>query len=175
MLENLNSIFTRIQAIQNKMKAFSQFGANAKPSKFGEMLQKNIQEQSKSIDDIITEKAKKFGLDNKLLKSIVKVESNYKPDAVSSKGAKGLMQLMPETAKNLGVKNVFSPEENIEGGAKYFKNLMKKYDNNLDLALAAYNSGPNTVDSVGGVPNYPETKNYVQKVMELYKKKQGIE
>lgn len=175
MLENLNSIFTRIQAIQNKMKTFSQFGANAKPSKFGEMLEKNIQEQSKSIDDIITEKAKKFGLDNKLLKSIVKVESNYKPNAVSSKGAKGLMQLMPGTAKHLGVKDVFSPEENIEGGAKYLKNLMKKYDNNLDLALAAYNSGPNAVDAVGGVPNFPETQNYVQKVMELYKKKQGIE
>jgi len=175
MLENLDSIISRIQTIQNKIKSFSHFGTNVEPSKFGKMLQKNIQEQSKSIDDIIAEKAKKFGLDNKLLKSVVEVESNYKPDAVSSKGAKGLMQLMPETAKNLGVKDVFSPEENIEGGAKYLKTLMKKYNNNLDLALAAYNSGPHTVDSVGGVPNYPETQNYVQKVMELYKKKQGIE
>lgn len=113
--------------------------------------------------------ARKHGLDPALVRAIVEVESNYNPYARSHKGAIGLMQLMPETAKAMGVDKPYHIKDNLEGGCKYLKYLLNKYHGNLSLALAAYNAGPTVVDAHGGIPPYPETQRYVRKVMRRYK------
>lgn len=105
------------------------------------------------------------GVDVALVKSVVKNESNFNAQAVSQAGAQGLMQLMPGTARSLGVKDSFNPEQNIWGGVSYLKKMLDKYQGNESLALAAYNAGPGTVDKYGGVPPYRETQNYIHKVL----------
>ncbi len=107
--------------------------------------------------------AKKFGIPEKLFLNLIRAESNFNPRAVSSKGAKGLCQLMPDTASRLGVKDPFDVDENLKAGAKYLRQLYDKYGN-WKLALAAYNAGPGAVDRYGSVPPYVETVNYVRKV-----------
>ena len=96
--------------------------------------------------------------------SVIKVESNYNPNAISPKGAQGLMQLIPSTARRFGVSNVFNPVENVEGGARYLRYLLELYKGDYQLALAAYNAGEGAVARHGGVPPYPETVNYLQQV-----------
>jgi soluble lytic murein transglycosylase-like protein len=123
----------------------------------------------KSIDEIVTEVADKFVIEASLVKAIIMAESKCDPKAVSSKGAQGLMQLMPSTAKNLNVSRPFDPRENIIGGVKYIKGLMASYGN-LELALAAYNAGPGAVQRYAGIPPYRETMNYVKRVIGYYKK-----
>ena len=108
------------------------------------------------------------GLDPVLLKSMAAEESNFNPRAVSPKGAGGLMQLMPRTAEWLGVKDFFSPVENVEGGALYVRTLLERYGGNLAKALAAYNAGPAKVDLYRGIPPYAETQNYVRRVIERF-------
>jgi len=105
--------------------------------------------------------ANRHDVSAELLHSVIKVESNYNPYAVSSKGALGMMQLIPATARRFGVGNVFNPVENIEGGAKYLRYLLDLYNGNYGLALAAYNAGEGAVQKYGGVPPYPETQNYL--------------
>jgi soluble lytic murein transglycosylase-like protein len=100
--------------------------------------------------------------------AIVKVESDFNPYALSRKGAMGLMQLMPQTAVEMNVRNSFSPNENIDGGVKYLRYLIDRYEGNLSLALAAYNSGETAVKRWGTIPPYRETQNYVQKIMKMY-------
>lgn len=117
---------------------------------------------------IIEKVAQKYDLPAKLIHSIIKAESNYNPYAVSSKGAAGLMQLMPATAEQYGVKDRFDPIENIEGGTKYLKDLIKIYDQNLELILAAYNAGQEAIKKYKGIPPYPETINYIEKVKSSY-------
>ncbi len=117
-----------------------------------------------SIKEKVKFYAKKYGIPEKLFLNLVKAESNFNPKAVSPKGAKGLCQLMPETAKEFGVKNVFDIDENLDAGARYLKQLYKKY-RSWKLALAAYNAGSKTVDRYGGIPPYRETRNYVKKVL----------
>ena len=112
--------------------------------------------------------AKEANLDPRLVRAIIYVESAENPKAVSSKGAMGLMQLMPATAKSLGVKEPFQPNQNVQGGVRYFSKLMDRFDGNVRLALAAYNAGPGAVEKYGGIPPYPETRDYVRKVMEVY-------
>ncbi len=107
--------------------------------------------------------AKKFGIPERLFLNLVRAESNFNPRAVSNKGAKGLCQLMPGTARKLGVKNPYDVDENLEAGARYLKQLYNKY-RSWKLALAAYNAGPNAVDRYGSVPPYAETENYIRKV-----------
>lgn len=121
-----------------------------------------------SYIDIIHTACDRHGVDPALVHAIVKVESDFNPYAMSRKGAMGLMQLMPQTAFDMKVRDTFNPGENIDGGVKYLRYLIDRYDGNLSLALAAYNSGETAVNKWGTIPPFPETKNYVQRVLKLY-------
>jgi soluble lytic murein transglycosylase-like protein len=123
----------------------------------------------REIEHIVKEISAKYKIDASLVKAIIMAESNCDPHAVSSKGAQGLMQLMPATAKSLNVTSPFDPRENILGGVKYIKGLMASYGD-LELALAAYNAGPGNVEKYAGIPPYRETINYVKKVIGYYEK-----
>lgn len=118
--------------------------------------------------NIINTTSKKYSVDPSLVKAVIKTESGYNPSAISRKGAMGLMQLMPSTAREMGVYNAFNPEENIEGGTRYLRYLIDRFGGNLTLALAAYNSGPSRVERTGNVPPITETREYVKKVLSLY-------
>jgi len=118
--------------------------------------------------DIILDIAEKYGLDPALIHSIIAVESDYNRFSVSHKGAVGLMQLMPGTARDYGVKDMYDPRENIEGGVRFLKDLDKKFKGREDLVLAAYNAGPETIKKYEGVPPYPETINFIRKVKNVY-------
>ena len=115
-------------------------------------------------DRIIISKSNKYGLEPSLIKAVITAESNWDPQAVSKKGAVGLMQLMPSTAREMKL-DPFSPEENIEGGTRYLRYLLDRFDGNLEIALAAYNAGPSTVERSGGIPSIAETRKYVRKVL----------
>jgi len=138
-------------------------------SGYAPMVQFSKGGKPKSIDEIIKEIAKEFAIDASLVKAIVTAESNCNPLAKSPKGAQGLMQLMPATAKGLKVTKPFDPRENIIGGVKYIKGLMASYGD-LRVALAAYNAGPGAVQKYAGIPPYRETINYVEKVIGYYNK-----
>lgn len=139
-------------------KAFSADATSVRPST-------NALDRLSKYDDTIAEASESFGVDKNIIKSIIMAESAGNRNAVSSAKAKGLMQLIDSTAADMGVKNVFDARENILGGTKYFSKMLRQYNGDTKLALAAYNAGPQNVEKYDGVPPFEETKNYINKVM----------
>ena len=120
------------------------------------------------VSDSNLDIAGRYGLSPSLVESVIRVESAFNAAAVSRKGAQGLMQLMPRTATSLGVRNAFDPKQNIEGGVRHLRYLIDRYPGNLPLALAAYNAGAGAVDTYRGIPPYPETQDYVRKILQIH-------
>jgi len=125
--------------------------------------------------ELIRSAARRYGVDQNLIVSVISVESNFNPKAVSRRNARGLMQLLPGTASRLGVRDVFDPKQNIEAGARYLRDLLLRYNNNLVLALAAYNAGPQSVQRYGRVPPYRETVNYVRRIQRDYSRRKSLQ
>lgn len=121
--------------------------------------------ESRAFDPIIANVSRRYGVEQALVKAVIKAESGFQPNAVSPKGARGLMQLMPGTAQMHGVRNIHAPGDNIEGGVQHLRMLLDRYRNNVVLALAAYNAGEGWVDQYNGVPPFQETRNYVHRVL----------
>lgn len=129
--------------------------------------------ESAQFDPFIKEACDKWGVEESLVKAVIQQESNFNPEARSSCGAQGLMQLMPETARSLGVSNACDARENVLGGTRYLKGLLDRFNGDVRLALAAYNAGAGSVQKYGGVPPFAETQNYVSKIMANYERMKG--
>jgi soluble lytic murein transglycosylase-like protein len=122
----------------------------------------------RDYDEAITKASKKFRVESSLIKAVIKAESDFDQKAVSHKGAQGLMQLMPDTAYAMEVTNPFDPEDNILGGTRYLSLMLDRFQNNVQLALAAYNAGPEKVEEHRGIPPFPETRTFVERVLTYY-------
>lgn len=172
-IENGKHIYTNLRPSDkgyNKFQTSSPSKSAVKPETDLEPVRVNNSHYSENYDDLINLYSEKYNLDPLLVKSIIKVESNFNPNAVSPKGATGLMQLMPGTAKMLGVRNSYNVNQNISGGTMYFRKLMDMFDSDLKLALAGYNAGENAVIKYGyNIPPYKETRHYVKKVLNHYR------
>ena len=123
--------------------------------------------------DLITAAARRYSVDADLITSVIAAESNFDPKAISRRNARGLMQLLPVTAASLGVKNIFDPQENIDAGTRYLRDLLQVYKNDLGLTLAAYNAGPDRVQRYGRVPPFAETISYVRRVKQTYEQRKS--
>jgi len=190
---SIDTTIRRVQEIENRLNSLfgtKETANNSSEASFGDILNNKINIDSYfnkddshlpnttelpdvpdvqgapkgEILNLIDKYSQKYNIDKNLVKAVVKQESGFNSKAVSSAGAMGLMQLMPSTAKNLGVRNPFDAEQNIAGGTKYLKNLINKYDS-VKLGLAAYNAGSGAVNKYGGVPPYKETQNYVKNII----------
>ena len=131
-------------------------------------LRSNTPVSPQDVDAAIEQAAARHNVDANLVRSVIKVESNFNPNAVSRKGAMGLMQLMPSTARSLHVSNPFDPQQNVDAGVRHLKKLLESYGGNIRLSLAAYNAGAGAVARSAGVPRYSETQNYVRRITEIY-------
>lgn len=172
--EKLNN---NTQKVEADVKATPLDNTIKEPNREAISLKSKIDAKIKDtdIDEIIDTFCEKYNMDNNFIKAVIKQESGFNAKALSKKGAMGLMQLMPSTAKSLGVINAFNPWENVEGGVKYLKSLEDKFKGDKKLALAAYNAGPNAVKRYGGIPPYKETQNYVNSIMGIYEKLQDAQ
>jgi soluble lytic murein transglycosylase-like protein len=151
------------------MQALRQMGAGAKAKPSAQAAAPAGRPQFHRYGSIIADAARRHEIDPQLVSAVINQESGFQPNAVSKAGAMGLMQLMPDTAKSLGVTDPFNPTQNIEAGTTLLRGLLDRYHGQLDLALAAYNAGPAAVDKYGGVPPYAETQAYVRNVMAAYR------
>jgi soluble lytic murein transglycosylase-like protein len=124
--------------------------------------------EAPAFGNLIHSAAMRYGVDEQLIISVISAESDFNPRAISPRNARGLMQLLPETARRLGVRNAFDPKQNIEAGTRYLRDLLLRYNNDLGLALAAYNAGPQTVERYGHIPPYAETISYVRRIRREY-------
>jgi soluble lytic murein transglycosylase-like protein len=159
---------------QKNLKTFS-FPCYASDIKCNQMDWENIPLNRSAFDVEIQAAAEVFTVDDALIRAIIHAESAYQPEALSPKGAQGLMQLMPATQKELQVVDVFDPISNIEGGTLYLSRLLDQFNQNVELAAAAYNAGPGAVREYGGVPPYKETQEYVRRVKILYRRYRSAE
>lgn len=133
-----------------------------------ERPKRRARHSSTEYDHIITDASNKYGVDSRLIKAIIRAESDFNPRALSKKGAKGLMQIMPENYRLLNIQNPYDPRQSIMGGARYFKELYQRYNGKLSLSLAAYNAGSTAVDRYKTIPPYQETEQYVERVLKFY-------
>jgi len=138
------------------------------------LMSKDDGEPSPKLKELIQKVSEHHGVDPLLVQAVAKAESNFNPYAISSRGALGVMQLVPETAKRFGVVNTFDAEQNIQGGVKFLKFLLEMFPDNLPHVLAAYNAGENAVVKYKGIPPYPETQDYVKRITKLYKKRSNF-
>jgi soluble lytic murein transglycosylase-like protein len=132
------------------------------------LTEKSMQQRAAQYEAIIRKVAARHGLEPKLVSAVIRVESCYDRRAVSRSGARGLMQLMPGTARDLGVHDSFDPEQNIDGGVRYLARMLARFDQDVRLGLAAYNAGPETVEAFQGVPPFPDTVSYVKRILKHY-------
>lgn len=165
---NINTVQNN-PTIQNQSKTKTN---SPQESNFQAILSANKDKET-SLNKIFEDASRTHGIPSKLLTAVAKVESNFNPNAVSRSGASGIMQLMPSTARGLGVTDVFDVRQNINGGAKYLSKLYKKYGGDLDLTLAGYNAGPGNVSKYGGIPPFKETQNYIVKVKQALVSEDG--
>ena len=147
-------------------------GENAE-SIVSDMPPNSRHKKERRFHPIILQEANRYKVDPCLVKAIIMAESGYNPKAISKRGAKGLMQLMPSTAEALGVEDIFNPEQNISGGIRYFKQLVNRFDGDVKLALAAYNAGSQKVRHYQGIPPFKSTQYYIEKVFKYYKLYKG--
>lgn len=189
MIEDMYNVMSRINEIKSRFglnKSKVTIPETGNSQSFGQMTDEAVSlldndfgvyeegtVSKNDIDKIVNYYSQKKGVPAPLVRSVIRAESDYNPEAISPKGAMGLMQLMPETAMGLGVENPFNPEENIKGGVTHLKSLLDNYKGNYKLALAAYNAGQGNVDKAGGIPDFKETREYVKKVSNLYKEESG--
>lgn len=152
-----------LKRLLEKMSELRADGDTGRPSSSG-----TSSLPASSFDGLIEQASARYNVDSDLVRAVIKVESNFDPNAVSHAGAKGLMQLMDGTAASLGVNDSFDAAQNIEGGVAYLAQQLRRFDGDTTLALAAYNAGPGTVMRYGGVPPITETRNYVQRVLSFY-------
>ena len=173
-IENQFQEIMSFQGLKETNNDFQKILDSAYEKEYGQNNVSKINNKSNAthgeIDKLIDKYSEQNNLDPNFVKAVVKQESGFNPNATSHCGAMGLMQLMPATAQGLGVTNAYDAEQNIYGGTKYLKGLMDRFDNNKELALAAYNAGPNAVKKYNGIPPYRETQNYVKNVMASYGK-----
>jgi len=154
---------------QKNVKTFS-FPCYVSDSKCRQLDWERIPLNRQAFGEVIQAAAQVFTVEEALIRAIIHAESAYRTQALSPKGAQGLMQLMPATQKELRIENVFDPVSNIEGGTRYLARLLKEFDHDIDLTAAAYNAGPGAVRKYGGVPPYEETREYVRRVRILYRR-----